>query len=45
MVAINELLCMENAGAEITNKGLGPIAIEKIKIPGAVLEHPSKQHC
>ena len=31
MVAINELLCMENAGAEIANKGLGPMAIEKSK--------------
>ena len=42
MVAINELLCMENAGPEIANKGLGPMAIEKIKILGAVLELPAK---
>ena len=49
-VAINELLYMKNAGAQIAmdfskNKGLAPMAIEKIKILGAVLELPAKQHC
>ena len=46
-VAINELLCMKNAGAQIAmdfseNEGLAPMAIEKIKILGAVLELPAK---
>ncbi len=27
------------------NEGLAPMAIEKIKILGAVLELPAKQHC
>ena len=40
MVAINELLCMKNAGAQIAmdfrkNEGLTPFAIEKIKILGS----------
>ena len=47
---MNELLCMKNAGAQIAmdfslNEGLAPMAIEKIKILGAVLELPAKQHC
>ena len=29
----------------IKNKGFAPIAIEQIKILGAVLELPAKQHC
>ena len=46
-VAINDLLCMKNAGAQIAmdfsqNEGLAPMAIEKIKILGAVLELPAK---
>ena len=46
-VAINESLYMKNAGAQIAmdfskNKGLAPMAIEKIKILGAVLELPAK---
>ena len=49
-VAINELLCMKNVGAQIAmdfslNEGLAPIAIEKIKILGTILELPAKQHC
>ena len=41
---------MKNAGAQIAmdfskNKGLAPMAIEKIKILGAVLELPAKQYC
>ena len=40
-VAINELLCMDF----IKNEDLAPIAVEKIKIFGAVLELPAKQHC
>jgi hypothetical protein len=27
------------------NEGLAPMAVEKIKILGAVLELPAKQHC
>ena len=46
-VAINESLCMKNAGTQIAmdfspNEGLAPMAIEKIKILGAVLELPAK---
>ena len=46
-VAINDLLCMKNAGVQIAmdfsqNEGLAPMAIEKIKILGAVLELPAK---
>ena len=46
-VAINELLCMKNAGAQIAmdfskNEGLAPMAIEKIKMLGTVLELPAK---
>ena len=49
-VAINELLCLKNAGAQIAmdfsqNEGLAPMAIEKIKILGAILELPAKQQC
>ena len=38
-VAINELLCMKNAGAQIAmdfsyNEGLAPMAIEKNQNPG-----------
>jgi hypothetical protein len=29
----------------IENEGLAPIAVEKIKILGAVLELQAKQHC
>ena len=29
----------------IQNEGLAPMAVEKIKILGAVLELPAKQHC
>jgi hypothetical protein len=41
---------MKNAGAQIAmdfnwNEGLAPMVIEKIKILGAVLEQPAKQHC
>ena len=48
-VAINELLCMKNAGAQIAmdfseNEGLAPMAIEKIKMLGALLELPATQH-
>ena len=50
MVAINDLLCMKNAGAQIAmdfskNEGLAPMAIEKNKILGAVLELAAKRHC
>ena len=49
-VAINELLCMKNTGAQMEidfslNEGLAPMAIERNKILGAVLELPAKQHC
>jgi hypothetical protein len=27
------------------NEGLAPMAVEKIKMQGAVLELPAKQHC
>ena len=42
-VATDELLCMKNAGTKISmlftsNEDLAPLAIEKIKILGAVLE-------
>ena len=30
---------------QLKNEGLAPLAIEKIKILGAVLELPAKQHC
>ena len=48
-MAINELLCMKNAGAQIAmdfskNECLAPMAIEKIKILATVLELPAKQH-
>jgi hypothetical protein len=29
----------------IQNEGLAPMAVEKIKILGAILELPAKQHC
>jgi hypothetical protein len=46
-VAINELLCMKNAGAQIAmdfslNEGLAPMAIEIFNLLGAVLELPAK---
>ena len=46
-MAINDFLCMKNAGAQIAmdfseNEGLAPMAIEKIKILGAVLKLPAK---
>ena len=47
MVAINDLLCMKNVGAQIAmdfsyNEGLAHMTIEKIKILGAILELPAK---
>ena len=41
---------MKDAGTQIAmdfskNEGLAPMAIENIKILGAVLELPAKQHC
>ena len=41
---------MKNEGPQIAmdfsyNEGLAPMAIEKIKILGDVLELPAKQHC
>ena len=49
-VAINELLCMKNTGAQLAmdfslNEGLAPMAIEKTKILGAVSDLPAKLHC
>ena len=51
MVATNELLCLKNAGAQISmfstlNEKSAPMAIKKkIKILGAVLDLSAKQHC
>ena len=44
------IMCMKIAGAQIAidfsyNEGFAPMAIEKMKILGAVLELPAKQHC
>ena len=49
-VAINKLLYLKNAGAHIalfftSYEKSAPMAIEKIKILGAVLELPAKQQC
>ena len=49
-MATVELLCLKNAGAQISmfftsNELSPPMAIKTIKILGAVLELPSKQHC
>ena len=46
----NELLCLKNAGAQISllftsHEQSAPMAIEKIKILGTVLELPAKQQC
>ena len=45
-----DLLCMKNWGTQWTleissNEISAPMAIEKIKIVGVVLELPAKQHC
>ena len=45
-VAINELLCMKNAGAQIAmnfslDEGLAPMAIEKSQNPGSHFEGTS----
>ena len=47
---MNELLGLKNAGAKISQfftsyEQSAPMAIEKIKTLGAVLEVPAKQHC
>ena len=48
-VAMNELLCLKNAGAQISMVFTSneyywhPMAIEKIKILGAVLELPARK--
>jgi hypothetical protein len=49
-VATDELLCLKNAGTQISmfftsNEYSAPIAIEKIKILGVVSELPAKQDC
>ena len=49
-VATYELLCLKNVGTQISmfftsNEESALMAIEKIKILGAVLELPAKQHC
>ena len=50
MVAINELLCLKNAGGQISlfftsYEQLAPMAIKKPKILGTVLELPAEQQC
>ena len=47
---MNYHACMKIGGAQIAidfsyNEGFAPMATEKIKILGAVLELPAKQHC
>ena len=49
-VATDKLLCLKNAGTQITmfftsNENTAPMAIEKIQILGAVLELPAREHC
>ena len=49
-LSIEKIITLKNARAWvsmvfISNVELAPIAIEKIKILGAVLELPAKQHC
>ena len=49
-VATDELLCLKNVAAHISmfftlNEKSAPMAIETIKILGAILELPPKQHC
>ena len=44
-VATDELLCLKNAGAQIStfftsNEKSAPMAVEKMQILGAVLEYP-----
>ena len=48
----DDFLCLKNVGTQISmsvvrasNELSAPIAIEKIEIPGAVLEVPVKRHC
>ena len=49
-MAKTEIIYSKNVGALVVikftqNEILAPIAIEKIKFLGAVLEPPAKQHC
>ena len=44
-LAIIELLCLKNADAQISMFFTSTMAIEKIKILGAILELPAKQQC
>jgi hypothetical protein len=42
---VNFLGRLGSNGFQKKNEDLAPMAIEKIKIPGAILEQPARQHC